>query len=292
MKTKKAQITMFVVIGIVILILVGMVIYFITYSTKRQSQKSVKITQQSTIRTQQVSNFVSSCLEKTAKDGLVLASRQGGYIFTDQRGQQQLATVNYSNKDSYHVAYAITVNEDKLIDLNKGESLADSLSIQSQLEYYINNTIDGCVDFSVLEKQGFEITNSGKNTEVKISEIGIAVNLYYPIDVSYVKTGDKAHYENFNADINVGLNKTYGIANAMVSGNSENPLNITLTDYEEEGILLAGEDINEHIVIIEETPYTVYDQLVMITDSDSKIQGQEHEFWFVKENWQIEPEPE
>jgi len=275
---KKSQIATFFVIGLVVIILVGMVIYFTSWSTKRQGQKNVKITQQSTIRTQPVSNFINLCLEKVAKDGLVLAGRQAGYIFTDQKGPQTL-TIKFFDKDGYHVAYAIPLpNQDRLIDLNKGESLANALSIQNQLEVYINNTIEDCADFTVLEKQGFKIKRSGKNTYVKISDNGVAVNLHYPIEVTYLKTGDKAHYENFNVNINAGLNKTYGVANNMIGRNYESPSKITVANYQElPRIVITDEEVN--------TP-GVKDQLVVIKDSDTQIKGQNYEFWFVKENWQ------
>ena len=264
-------------IGIIKLILIGIIIYFASFLAKREGQKNVRITQQSTIRTQPVSSFVSSCLDKAAKDGLVLAGRQAGYIFVDQGGPQSLGTPGLKTflKDGYYVAYAIPLpNQDRLIDLNKGESLASALSIQNQLEVYINNTIEDCTDFSILENQGFEIKNSGKNTYVKISDIGVSVSLYYPIDVTYVKTGDKAHYENFNVDINAGLNKTYGVANNMVSRNYDSPSEITVANYQE----------LPRIVITDELANS--DQLVKIKDTTTSVKGQNYEFWFVKENWQ------
>ncbi len=288
----KAQVTTFVVVGIVGLILVGLVIYFATSTTKRQSQKNVRITQQSTTRTQQVANFVTSCLEKTTKDGLILAGKQAGYIFTEQGGPQSKATIQSPfEQDGYYVAYAITVNKDKLIDLNKEkiveeEIVVNPLSIQNQLEVYILNTIDDCADFSVLENQGFDIQQEGKNNEVKISENGVAVNLYYPIDVTHIKTKDKAHYENFNVNINVGLSSMYTIADSIVEGNSENPNQIAgLADYNVGLIEVTGEIINDP-----NDEDGAPNQLIRITDTnpDLQIKGQNHEFWFVKENWEEE----
>jgi len=289
---KRAQITTFVVIGLVVLILVGMTVYFVISTTKRQGQKNVKITQQSTIRTQAIANFISACLDKVAKNATFLASRQGGYIFTDQGGLQGLSQMSVSyydydqdgdSKTDYHVAYAITVNNDVLIDLNKGESFPNTRSVQNQLEFYINNTIDKCIDFSALERQGFSIKKSGKNVQVKISERGVAVNLYYPIDAAYKKTGENAHYENFNADINVGLNKTYGVANYIASTNHEKNSGIAIANYQEPPRIQITElEVSD----IDGAP----DQLIMINDTTSKIQGENYEFWFVKENWLTQPE--
>ncbi len=264
------------VIGLVVIILVGMTIYFVTSSTKRQGQKNVKVTQQSTVRTQQLSNFISSCLEKATKDSLLLSGRQSGYIFTDQNGKEFLSTRHY-NKEvdgvNYHIGYGNNVNTKTLIEYS---------DIASQLEFYIKNIVNDCADFSTFELQGFNVTKTDtENVGVELFDNGVSVNLYYPIEVFYTKLGERKAYDTFNFDIDVSLKNLYDVAEEIIDDYEGFPsvtdgsLNQYRTNYPDlefttESLIVDTEDI----------------LLVMIKDKNLKIKGQDYVFWFVRDNWE------
>src|SRR3989338_7335649 len=83
---KKAQITFFVIIGIVVLGSIFLVYNLLHSSTEKKSeveqQKQVDI--QAKIK--KYNKYIDSCLEQTTTEGLVLLGRQGGAIFEAENG--------------------------------------------------------------------------------------------------------------------------------------------------------------------------------------------------------------
>ena len=86
---------MIMIIGIVIFIIVSLVLYLSKSSVKKQSQQAIKKTQGTSIEAQPVEEFVAKCLDKLAKDAVVLLGSQGGYIYKSQGG----TLVDYSDAD-------------------------------------------------------------------------------------------------------------------------------------------------------------------------------------------------
>ncbi|MBI2659309.1 hypothetical protein HYX05_04405, partial [Candidatus Woesearchaeota archaeon] len=83
---QKSQITMLMIIGLVLFIIVSLVLYLSKSAVKKQSQQTIKRVQETAVDTSSMKEFVSKCLDKLAKDALVLLGKQGGYIYTSQGG--------------------------------------------------------------------------------------------------------------------------------------------------------------------------------------------------------------
>ena len=109
---RKSQITMLMIIGLVLFIIVSLVLYLSKSAVKKQSQQNIKKIQETAIDTSSIKEFVQKCLDKLAKDALVLLGRQGGYIYASQGGplvdhqatDEGLFFVKYNN---LNVAYNI-----------------------------------------------------------------------------------------------------------------------------------------------------------------------------------------
>src|SRR3989338_9086643 len=72
-KGKKSQVTIFIIIGMIMVISIGLFIYF-----KMATSKRIDILHPESVP---VSNFVESCIEKVAKEGLATLGLQAGYIY-------------------------------------------------------------------------------------------------------------------------------------------------------------------------------------------------------------------
>ena len=77
---------MIMLIGLVMFILVGIVLYISKGSVKKASQQNAKKTQSAVSENQPIKEFVAGCVDKLAKDALVMIGQQGGYIYTNQGG--------------------------------------------------------------------------------------------------------------------------------------------------------------------------------------------------------------
>ena len=114
---KKAQITLFIIIGVVALMTFGMLMY---------SQSGVrKISEQDFLASATLSEdlkpvyqYVASCLLNSTNEALFLLGKQGGYIYASQGGAQEDLDNTYSvlsPLDSFRVPY-----EEMMIARNQG----------------------------------------------------------------------------------------------------------------------------------------------------------------------------
>jgi hypothetical protein len=88
MHNKKSQMTLFIIIGLVILMII---VAFLIYSNMRADEQTTEIAtkaQRTTTELEPVINYVQACLENVAKDGLFLIGKQGGSIFKSQGGMK------------------------------------------------------------------------------------------------------------------------------------------------------------------------------------------------------------
>ena len=113
MKLKqKSQVTMLMVIGVALFILVSLVLYLSKSAIKKQSQRNAENIQETALEPQPIKEYITRCLDKTAKDAVVLLGKQGGYIYKSQGGtlvdykdtDEGKFFVNYGN---FNVAYNI-----------------------------------------------------------------------------------------------------------------------------------------------------------------------------------------
>jgi hypothetical protein len=85
-RNKKSQITFFILIGIIIIVLMGFVFYInkqtSSYRTKKETLESHETTFDITV----IKDYIESCLEKTTRDGINLLGAQGGLIYENQGG--------------------------------------------------------------------------------------------------------------------------------------------------------------------------------------------------------------
>jgi len=100
---KRCQITLFIIIGIVILIIVGLLVYLTTYITKKGIEKEITKSENIPLAVQPIKTYIETCLDKTAKDALILLGKQGGRIYKTQGGT--LIDVKEIDVNSFFVNY-------------------------------------------------------------------------------------------------------------------------------------------------------------------------------------------
>ncbi len=82
--SKKSQITVFILLGIVILMVLVFLFYIRSQTVSAVSKGNVKQTVDSILINTPVKVYVESCLDKATKDALVIAGLQGGKIYNTQ----------------------------------------------------------------------------------------------------------------------------------------------------------------------------------------------------------------
>ncbi|MBT7903477.1 hypothetical protein HN587_06460 [Candidatus Woesearchaeota archaeon] len=86
LKNKKAQVALFILIGVVMVGIYGFMNYLTTSVNTAQLDQSVEKVQTELFQSGAIPVYVEFCLDKTAQEAIILAGLQGGDIFTNQEG--------------------------------------------------------------------------------------------------------------------------------------------------------------------------------------------------------------
>ncbi|MCK5283531.1 MAG: hypothetical protein KAK00_09075 [Nanoarchaeota archaeon] len=115
MNNKKSQVTIFIILGIVILVVTLGIIYYSSSSKEKKIIDRTETINMIPSELQPLVNYMDTCVETVAKKGMFLLGSQGGLIYTTQGGNIQdyrdesLGTLylEYPESDSRKVPYLI-----------------------------------------------------------------------------------------------------------------------------------------------------------------------------------------
>ena len=234
MKTK-AQVSIFIIFGIVILAAAAVVFYINTASQKEEIVPGVFIsTKEIPTQLDPVSNFVTSCLDDVATRGLKLIGEHGGYIDMDN---SQLAKQSFKISKDPTESDAVIFAPDSSLKIpywwylessNNCEGTCkftskrpplrqEENSIERQLNRYIEKNLPECINnFESLKEQGFEINQLGTiKADTKVAENDVVVVLDYSLEAK--KEDITSTLDQFFVRIPVNLQKIYNLATEITN---------------------------------------------------------------------------
>ena len=304
---------MLMVLGIVIFIAVGLVLYLSKTAVKKSGQVAEKKIQTTALGAQPIKEFVVNCLDKLSKDAFVLLGKQGGYIYTTQGGTVIPFTdsdegVIFVKNNNANMAYNIkplmlqapspfstTIPEypwvifpygpinqniktfNGIFGLNGMPPLNASHgphSMQVQIETFIDDNMKKCLDFSVFTNEGYDIQSSKSKTKVLIGTKDVSVKSNIPLKVTNIKTQEKYEFNEFSAVLNVRLSEMYYFIKDIIDKDISQ-INFDIKD--------AANNKNSFKIKVIENVYQK-DDLISIKDEQSSIYGQPFEYVFGRKN--------
>ncbi|MBS3159890.1 hypothetical protein J4436_03815 [Candidatus Woesearchaeota archaeon] len=174
---KRGQVTIFVILGLVILIILGIVYYVKFYILE---SKYVNIVPQDI---QAVDEYVKNCLEQTVKEGLVYLGDHGGYFIEE---------IPYYYKNNV--------------------SLIEENFLNRELNNYINYRLNYCIkDFYYLSEYNIQENGFEVNSEINQN---VNVLLDYKLDIT--KADKTYNLRYFNVVLNSNISKMFDIADFIV----------------------------------------------------------------------------
>jgi len=227
---RKAQVSIFIIIGAILLIAAGLIFYTTTREKGQEISPGVFVSiQEVPVELDPVSNFVSACLDDVSTTGIKLIGEHGGYIDPDN-AQLSKQTFKISNNptESDAVIFAPGGNlkipywfylesNNECTGTCKFTSKQPALrekdnSIEKQLNRYIEQELPNCINnFESLEQQGFQITELSEiKIDTRIAESDIVVILDYEIKAK--KEDVTSSISQFFVRIPVNLQKIYNLA--------------------------------------------------------------------------------
>jgi len=205
-KTKKAQITLFIIISI---LLVTVVIIYYTLR-KPYEEKLPK-------DFQPIYDHYVGCLEETTRQGTVLLGEQGGYIEVPEfvQGSQYMPFSSQLDFLGQPVPYWMYVSGNNLLR----EQVPTKNSMENQLEQYILKRLDFC-DFTDFIEKGYSINIEAGESLVVINEKDVDVE----IDnlVKFYFDNSSVVVDNHKFNINSKLGKFYDLALKTYNYEKEN----------------------------------------------------------------------
>ncbi len=237
MLKKRGQISVFIIIGIIILLVFGLAFYI--KSRISRTEEIGPIVEKVPTQLYPIKLFIEQCIDKTATDAITLIGESGGYTDISEFGITHTAdpttsqAVEFSPESSMNIAYWWYLKSsndcsgncefssempDLKSEMKKGSErpVMDS-SIESQIDRYVNNNLNECLnDFRDFEEQGFSVRELGKiTTTTTIRNDDVLVSVNYPMEITKGKT--KSKVSNFFTTIPVNLKNIYELAFMITS---------------------------------------------------------------------------
>jgi len=237
---KKAQITVFVILGIVILILVGLALFVRNYLTL--PDKPVLVDKEM----QPLKQGIEECLYLSGKQGLIKIGLQGGFV-NPRRYNLNPNPAIPTMSNSFLFDSSIEDFDDATIlpywaYMASGNDCTSScgfssqrpllysrygsLAIEAQLDDYITENSRTCIDEVIADFQSknYNITEKNQNNinnindfivKTTIAEKDVLIELQYPL---IIKSRSKTHtLSRFETELGINFKKIYDTATRIVN---------------------------------------------------------------------------
>jgi hypothetical protein len=233
MNNKKAQVAIFMIIGLLILI-VGLAIFYFHHQSVIEIVPQVYIKgEKIPVEFEPIKKYVDDCVYKVSREGLRLAGEHGGYIsMVDPEINKASFKIVLEATESDAVMFSPGANlaipywwylsspnncigecryASKRPDLRGTEN-----SIEKQLERYVEKNLKRCLnDFEAFKSQGFDVEEAGDiDVNVVIAQSDVSVLVDYPIEVA---KGSKSKITKYYALLPVNLQKIYELATKITN---------------------------------------------------------------------------
>ena len=207
MHKKRGQVTVFIIIGIIMLFAVG--VFF--YIRNMIPEKPVFVPEKTTA----VHEYVQTCMKDIGIEAVNILGMQSGYTEIPER----IALNPYSY---------IALDKERVFKLPywyyKGENRMPTLNdMEEQVNNYMNERLLVCLDnFSVFEKQYNIKTTSDIKTETDIGSENVIIKVFYDVEIADKQNKQTIKATNYITEIPVRLGRVYELAKKiMISENKD-----------------------------------------------------------------------
>ncbi len=246
MINKKSQVSMFIIIGIILLIIVG--VYFALQSAKISEES---IIEEVPVELQPIKSYVESCIAQIGEDAVYLIGQQGGYYEVPQMDPDYFSTT----------AYYFWINENIMPSQEK---------VEAEISKYVDKELNYCLK-NFEDFKNFEIEQEESKTKTHMKDNEIIFNVNLPLTVK--KDESVTKLSSFSNSIsNVRLKTVYDTAKAVIDEQMEDFHSICLSCIInwsiEKDLRVEMQRLNEDGV------------LFTIIDNNSVIDGLDYEYIF------------
>lgn len=223
--SKKAQITIFIIIGI-ILLFSSALIFYIKNKVTGSNPDPIIIQQQLPEDLEGIKKYVDQCIYSTGKQAVTILGSQGGYIYPKEYGI--IGDVNnptegtgihpFKNIQNYIIPYWYylespnTCNGDCVFAQKKP---ADISVLEDQISRYIVENLEYCIsDFEIYKNMGYTIKLNGPITvKTTIARNDVVLDVNWPMRAGQENQKD---LKQFLVKLPVNLRSIYNFADKIM----------------------------------------------------------------------------
>ncbi|MBW3016954.1 hypothetical protein KY316_01160, partial [Candidatus Woesearchaeota archaeon] len=308
MADKRAQVTIFIILGIIIII-AFLLVMMLTNRYSETDRQAVALAK-SKLDASVVSYYVTGCIEQAFNKGMVLLSSQGGRIYSNQNGSMlNCDALNCTLAGSIaNVSYGLTLSPNQYatpkypcidnsltwpyckfyfhpvysqqISLFGQETLPAMESIQRQLEEYIEYDVDKCINFDTIGLDSglpFSIQRESPEVEVEIGSQDVKVNLFLPITID-VGGNIVSEVKQYTYADSIRLKQIYNFVSDIIKTDNRLLSYNVATDFQKSRWFSSGMQFSISYNRKQN------DDLITITDQNSRINDKPLEFKFARQN--------
>jgi len=217
---KRGQVTIYIIVGIVILAVFSMLFFFRNELVRQDFQSelnNVVIPEQ----IKPVKGYIDECIEDTVVRGARVLGSSGGYLEIPEDDIPRSVVNELSNSlllGDNEVAYWYYKSAN---NLDKTQ-IPTKESMEEDLEEYINENFDFCLDgLEDYLYEGFEISyDYDVDSRVSIEDTHMEVRVFAPTDISLGEVGQ--YYPQHLVDVQNNLGKLYKLALDVYEEENEN----------------------------------------------------------------------
>ncbi|MBI2558740.1 hypothetical protein HYW20_05435 [Candidatus Woesearchaeota archaeon] len=208
MKRNKAQISLFLILGLILLFVGWIGFYFVTSFKEVKSSETEKVSELP-LSAVSIKNYIDVCVKKVAEEGVYFIGLQGGY-------------------------YDAPLLSDSLLNIrvpyywhNENNKMPNKDTMGQELSKYIKNKIPECTNnFKNFEESGYKFEIGNISAISNIASENVIVEVDYPIKVNIGP--NVAQFNKFISNININFNKKYSFVKQIVIEQEKNPNSIPL----------------------------------------------------------------
>ncbi|MBN2458274.1 hypothetical protein JXB31_04050 [Candidatus Woesearchaeota archaeon] len=209
---KRGQLTIFIIVGLLIVIIVGLFFMMKTRLGENVLGPPSEI--------KEIVLYTETCVSQLASEGVFQLSMQGGYI--------NMPDYILSDKRSY-------VDNGFFVPLwlyKSDERMPTVHDMEMQLASYVDENLLGCLSFYLPFAKEYDIIcDELPKSEVKISDREINIKTYYSLDIN--KKGSETFYswDEFNSEVKSRLGEMYELSKEIMEYENREAF---LEDYTDE----------------------------------------------------------
>jgi hypothetical protein len=211
-KNMRGQISVFIVLGLIILVLTGLSLYIYDQNTsnlKHQYENQYLVH----LSVEPVKRYVENCIDLVSQKPIIDIGKYGGTLNPNKYQY-------YLNKKYNYLCY-----DEEGICVQKPLLRQD---IEKELELSIYNNLSKCIDLTVFERQGFVISSGEMDIDVKIGREDVIIKLKYPLNL--IKENVSLVIEDYQVKILEPLGLLYETSIEIVNSQNTNG-NFDIVEY-------------------------------------------------------------